>query len=73
MFKYNDDVISQKIIISILQIKFFKVLREKYKFMVMTIWDAVDHYYALNVSWPYNKGNPKDLVEFAIKVKPNDR
>ena len=38
--------------------------------MVMTIWDAVDHYYALNVSWPYNEGNPKDLVEFVLKVKP---
>ena len=51
--------------------EFFKVLREKYKLMVMTIWDAVDHYYALNVSWPYNEGNPKDLVEFVLKVKPN--
>ena len=36
--------------------------------MVTTIWDAVDHYYALNVEWPYKKGNPKDLVEFVIEV-----
>ena len=36
--------------------------------MVMTIWDAVDHYYALHVDWPYEEGNPKDLVEFVIQV-----
>jgi hypothetical protein len=34
----------------------------------MTIWDAVDKYYALNVNWPYNEGNPKDLIEFVEEV-----
>ena len=36
--------------------------------MVMTIWDAVDKYYALNVDWPYKKGNPRGLIEMVKQV-----
>ena len=45
-----------------------KVLREKYKMMVMAIWDAVDNYYSLNVDWPFNEGNPKELIQYVQKV-----
>ena len=34
----------------------------------MTIWDAVDKYYALNVDWPYQKGSPRGLIEMVKQV-----
>ena len=36
--------------------------------MVMTIWDAVDKYYALNVDWPYKTGSPRGLIEMVKQV-----
>ena len=46
----------------------FQILRKKYKWMVMTIWDAVDKYYALNVDWPYKTGSPRGLIEMVKQV-----
>ena len=39
--------------------------------MVMTIWDAVDKYYALNVDWPYKTGSPRGLIDMVKQVNYN--
>ena len=44
---------------------------EKFKEMVMVIWDAVDKYYAESVRWPQYEGNPKDLLNVVKKVNFN--
>ena len=41
---------------------------EKFKEMVMVIWDAVDKYYAESVRWPHYEGNPKDLLNVVKQV-----
>ena len=45
-----------------------QVMYEKYKEMVMVISDAIDKYYAESVRWPFNEGNPEDLLNVVKKV-----
>ena len=45
-----------------------QVMMEKFKEMVMVIWDAVDKYYAESVRWPHYEGNPKDLLNVVKQV-----